>query len=191
MLREYAEAKKALFQEKRRLAFLSIGVVGASQMKAGEDKLVVEHAFSEYRKFVERELGEQKAWKFSWMADSLLAAFESPDQAIAVSRRVLSNLAWFNDGIHQLRSPFRLRCGVNCGEVVFPDSKRIEEINDETIDLTLHLQEAADENAIWFTREMLAMLRNQSGFQPMTMQQVNGHAIIEWRPARTPAASAD
>jgi len=163
MLREYAEAKKALFQEKRRFAFLSIGVVGASQMKAGEDKLVVEHAFSEYRKFIERELGEQKAWKFSWMAENVLAAFESADQAMAAAQRVLSNLGWFNDGVHQLRSKFRLHCGVNCGDVVFPESKRIEEINDETIDLTVHLQEAAEENAIWFTREMLAMLRNQSG----------------------------
>ncbi len=191
MLREYAEAKKMLFQEKRRLAFLSIGVVGSGQIKAGEDKLVVEHAFSEYRKFIDRELGEQKAWKFSWMAENVLAAFDSPDQAMAAAQHILSNLAWFNDGVHQLRSPFRLRCGVNCGDVIFPDSKRIEEINDETIDLTVHLQEGADENAIWLTREMLAMLRDQSGFQPMTMQQVHGHAVIEWHPSRTAAASAD
>ncbi len=191
MLREYAAAKKVLFQEKRRLAFLSVGVVGATQMKAGEDKLVVEHAFSEYRKFIDRELGESNAWKSSWMAENVLAAFDSPDQAMATAQHILSKLAWFNDGVHQLRSPFRLRCGVNCGEGVFPDSKRIEEISDETIDLTLHLQEAAQENAIWLTREMLAMLRDQSGFHPMTMQQVNGHAIIEWHPSPTAAATAD
>ena len=190
MLREYAETKKMLFQEKRRLAFLSIGVVDATQMKAGEDKLVVEHAFSEYRKFIDRELGEHKVWKFSWMAENALAAFDSADQAIAASQRILANLGWFNDGVHQLRSPFRLRCAVNCGEVIFPDSKRIEEINDETIDLALRLQEAAEENAIWLTRETLAVLHDQSGFQPMTMQQVNGHPVIEWRPVRASAARA-
>ena len=35
MLREYSEAKKFLFQEKRHLAFLSIDVVGSTKMKIG------------------------------------------------------------------------------------------------------------------------------------------------------------
>ena len=189
MLREYAEAKKMLFQEKRRLAFLSIGVVGAAQMKGAEDKLVVEHAFSEYRKFIDRGLNENKAWKSSWNAEGVTAAFDSPDEAMAAARHIVSNLSWFNDGVHQLRTPFRVRCGLNCGEVMFPNNKGIEEINDETIDVTLELQEAAAENSVWTTRETLSTLRDQSGFHAMTMQQVHGHAVIEWRPPQNVAAA--
>ena len=189
MLREYAEAKKSLFQEKRRLAFLSMGVIGAAQMKGGEDKLVVEHAFSEYRKFVDRALGEHKSWKSGWTADSVLAAFENPEDAMAAARNILSNLNWFNDGVHQLRTPFRLRCGLNCGDVIVPNNKAIDDINDETIDVAVALQEAAAENCLWTTRETLSTLHDQSGFQAMTMQQVNGHAIIEWRSEKRAAAS--
>jgi class 3 adenylate cyclase len=189
MLREYAEAKKMLFQEKRRLAFASIGLVGASQLKAGEDKLVVEHAFSEYRKFLERALNENKVWKFSWSAETVTAVFESPDQAMDAAKYILANMAWFNDGIHQLRTPFRVRCGINCGEVIFPDSKRVEEINDETLDLANALQEAASENVVWLTRDTLSLLRDQNGFRAMTMQQVSGHPVLEWQQTRAAGAA--
>src|SRR5207245_898669 len=52
MLREYSEAQRFLHQGQRHLAFLSIDVAGSTKMKAGEDKLVIEHAFTEYKKFV-------------------------------------------------------------------------------------------------------------------------------------------
>ncbi len=189
MLREYAEAKKMLFQEKRRLTFVSLGVVGATQIKAGEDKLVVEHAFSEYRKFIERALGENKVWKFSWAAETVTAAFESADQAADAAKYVLGHLSWFNDGVHQLRTPFQVRCGVNCGEVIFPENKRIEEINDETLDIAHGLEEAATENSLLVTRETLSLLRDQNGFQAMTMQQVHGHPVLQWRVARAVGAA--
>ncbi len=190
MLREYAEAKKMLFHEKRHIAFLAIDLMNASQMKAAEDKLVVEHAFSEYRKFVERSLSENKVWKFSWTAEGLIAAFNAPDEAVAAAQQVLNNLNWFNDGIHQLRVPFRVHCGVNCDEVVFPENKRVEDISDETIDVARELQASAAEDALWMTRETLAMLRDQRGFRPMTLKQVHGHAVIEWRVSDTRAAAA-
>ncbi len=182
MLREYAEAKKMLFQEKRRLAVLSIDVAGASRMKAGQDKLVVEHAFSEYRKYVERALEEHNAWKHSWTADGVMAAFNSPDDAAAAAQSVLAKISWFNDGVHQLSTPFQVKCGLNVGEFSFPENKRMDEITDETIDVALGLQSHAPEGALWITRETFAALRDQAGYKAQTMEQVDGHAVIEWRP---------
>src|SRR6185436_12999075 len=48
LLREYSDAQSKLYAGKQHLAFFSVDIVGSTQMKKGEDKLVVEHAFVEY-----------------------------------------------------------------------------------------------------------------------------------------------
>ena len=182
MLREYAEAKKFLFQEKRKLAFLSIDVVGSTKMKIGEDKLVIEHAFSEYKKFVERILKENNIWKVAWTPDGIMCAFFTTEDAVRAAQGVLEGLSWFNDGVHQLKTPFGVRCGINSGEVVFPEDKAMEEISDETIDVAGHMQKYAAHGALWLSRTvMMELPGDHAGWRPISDQKVDGHDVFEWR----------
>jgi serine/threonine protein kinase/class 3 adenylate cyclase len=190
LLREYAEAKKILSQEKRNLAFLSIDVVGSTKMKAGEEKLVIEHAFSEYKKFVEQILKVNNAWKAAWTPDGVMIAFFTPAEAVKAGREVLARLGWFNDGVHHMRTPFSVRCGVNAGEVVFPESKGMEEISDEVIDVAGHMQKYAAPDSLWLSREVLNQLADRGGFRPVTDKQVDGRTAYEWRVGGDPAAGA-
>jgi class 3 adenylate cyclase len=183
MLREYAEAKKFLFQEKRKLAFLSIDVVGSTKMKIGEDKLVIEHAFVEYKKFVERILKENNIWKVAWTPDGIMCAFLTTQDAVRAAQNVLDGLGWFNDGVHQLKMPFNVRCGINSGEVVFPEDKEMEEISDETIDVAGHMQKYAAHGALWLSRGVMMELGDQAGWRAITDQKVDGHDVFEWRGA--------
>ena len=57
LLRDYAASKRLLHEVTKDLSFLSIDVVGSTKMKLGEDKLVIEHAFAEWRTFIERMAG--------------------------------------------------------------------------------------------------------------------------------------
>jgi class 3 adenylate cyclase/predicted Ser/Thr protein kinase len=181
MLREYAETKKALFQEKRQLAFLSIDVVGSTRMKVGEDKLVVEHAFAEYKKFVERILKTCNCWKVAWTPDGIMCAFFTTEEAIKAGQDVLRGLAWFNDGVHGLKTKFNVRCGVNHGEVVFPEIKQMEEISDEVIDVAGHMQKYAPHGALLVSTQVHSTLGDQDGWRALD-QQVDGFDVMEWRP---------
>jgi serine/threonine protein kinase/class 3 adenylate cyclase len=189
MLREYAQAKQILFKEKRRLAFLSVDVIGSTKMKVGEDKLAVELAFSEYKKFVERILKQNNLWKVAWTPDGIMCAFPATDDAVKAAQGVLRGLAWFNDGVHQLRTPFNVRCGVNAGEVVFPEDKEMEEISDETIDVAGHMQKFAAPGVLWMAQDLCGELTDGTGFQTLP-NNVDGLQVAEWRPSGTSAEAA-
>ncbi len=181
MLREYAETKKALFQEKRRLAFLSIDVVGSTKMKINEDKLTIEHAFAEYKKFVERILKKNNIWKVAWTPDGIMCAFFSTNDAVRAGQEVLRDLRWFNDGVHGLRTPFNVRCGVNSGEVVFPEDKNMEDVSDENIDVAGHMQKYAAHGSIWMARELVQEVTDPKGFFTVDDQLVDGRVPVSWR----------
>jgi class 3 adenylate cyclase len=182
MLREYAETKKVLFQEKRHLAFLSIDVVGSTKMKIGEDKLDIEHAFDEYKLFVERILEGNNIWKVAWTPDGIMCAFNTATDAVKAGQDVLAGLAWFNGSVNHLRTPFTVRCGVNAGEVVFPEEKQMEEVSDESVDVAGHMQKYAAPGALWLSRTVMMELGDQTGWREVTEQQVDGHDCYEWRP---------
>ena len=181
MLREYSEAKKFLFQEKRRLAFLSIDVVGSTKMKIGEDKLVIEHAFAEYKKFVERILKANNLWKVAWTPDGIMCAFFTTEDAVRAAQEVLAGLTWFNDGVHQLKMAFNVRCGINAGEVVFPEDKVMEDISDEVIDVAGHMQKYAAHGALWISRGVMMELGDNKGWRAIPDQKVDGNDVFEWR----------
>ena len=150
-------------------------------MKASEEKLVIEHAFSEYKKFVEQILKANNAWKAAWTPDGAMIAFFSPAEAVRAGQQVLARLPWFNDGVHHMRTPFSVRCGVNAGEVVFPESRGVEEISDEVIDIAGHMQKYAEPDSLWLSREILNQLPDRSGFRPINDKQVDGRTAYQWR----------
>jgi len=182
MLREYAETKKLLFQQKRRLAFVAADVSNAARLKVGEDKLVIEHAFAEYRKYVERVLTANNVWKLTWQGETVLCAFFTIDNAVRAAQQIVGELVWFNDGIHQLRYKFEVRCGVSVGDVVFPEDKRIEDLSDESLDLAIAMRNRAPSNSVWAAAEALAEVGDAAAFVRVD-EPVSGQEVRAWRPA--------
>jgi class 3 adenylate cyclase len=191
LLREYSDAQNKLFAGKQHLAFFSIDVVNSTQMKKGEDKLVVEHAFVEYRKFLERILKTHNVWKFASTPDGTMAAFQKTDDAVCAAQAVLNELDWFNDGVHRLKTRFSVRCGVNVGEVIFPPERNMEEISDEVVDVAGHLQKFAAPDSLWVAREVLKEVAESSGFRMIDDKQVDGRTAFEWRKGGASAAKAN
>ncbi len=176
LLREYAAAKRILGEAKREMAFLAVDVVGSTRMKVGEDKLVIEHAFSEYKKFVERIFREFHVYKMAWTPDGVMACFTTVDEAVGAGRKLLSELDWFNRDVHQLRSKFQVRSGVNFGEVMIPDAKPLEEISDHVIDVAGHLQKNSEVNSLWVSGEAYSRLVNRAGLIHLDTQ-VDNHEV--------------
>jgi serine/threonine protein kinase/class 3 adenylate cyclase len=190
LLRQYSETQKQLSKGQRHLAFLAADVVGSTAMKRDEDKLLIEHAFAEYRKFIERILRENNVWKASYTPDGLMAAFHSVDDAVAAGKQILSEIQFFNEGVHKLRSEFRIRCGVNAGEVIFPDEKTVEQITDFVIDLAGHMQKYAAPNALWLSKDVLETAKEREGFTLVSTQEVDNRVTYEWTPNRAVAQAS-
>jgi class 3 adenylate cyclase len=186
LLREYAASKHLLSQAKKDLAFLSIDVVGSTKMKIGEDQITIEHAFAEYKKFLERIFRDCRCWKVAWTPDGVMTCFLNSDDAATAGRRLLTELEWFNSDVHQLRTKFHVRCGMNAGEVMFPDEKSMEEISDEVIDVAGHMQKYADHDTLWVSGEVFKRLSDQSGFERLD-KQVDNRETFAWRPGSSPA----
>lgn len=165
---------------KKELAFLSIDVIGSTKMKVGEEKIAIEHAFAEYKKFLERIFREQQAYKVAWTPDGVMTCFLSVDDAAKAARSLLVDLDWFNRDVHQLRSNFRVRCGLNFGEVLFPEDKPLEEVSDEVIDVAGHLQKYAEGDTLWVSEEAYNRLLDRSGFAPID-RQVDNRNVLVWR----------
>jgi len=181
LLREYSEGQQRRSNKGQRLAVLSMDVVGWARMTQSEDALVVEHAFAEYKKFVDRLLRSFQGAKTSFAQDGTLCAFENTDDAVAAAQAILKELPWFNDGVHKLKSAFHLRCGINSGELAIPDGKGLEELKSDVIDLAVDMQKSAPPDALWLPGEALAEASDNSGFTTVTGQKVDGRSVYEWR----------
>lgn len=181
-LSSYAEARSVLKQSEVELTFLSLDVVGSTTMKQGEDPYVVEQSFSDYRRLVERALRTHGAWKQTWTPDGQMAAFRSPDAAVACAREILEALPRFNQEVSALATPFRVRMGANVGVVSTDEATPMEAISDSAIDVAGHLQKYADPDHLWISAELHGRLEEVEGFRPEE-RAVDGRAVYSWTPA--------
>jgi len=181
LLREYSEGQQRRSSRGQRLAILSIDVVGWSRMTMDEDALVTEHAFAEYKKFIDRLLRSHNAQKTSFSPGGTLCAFESTDDAVAAAQAILKELPWFNEGVHKLKSAFHVRCGVNSGELALPEGKTLDELRSAVIDIAADMQKSAPPDTLWLSGEVLAEASDGSGFATVTSQKVDGRTCYEWR----------
>jgi hypothetical protein len=69
---------------------------------------------------------------------------------------------------------------VNAGEVVFPESKRMEEVSDESVDCAGNMQKYAAPGTVWISTLVRDELKDHSGFNSIETK-VDGHRVFEWR----------
>lgn len=109
-----------------------------------------------------------------------MCAFRSVDDACSAGRKVLADLDWFNDGVHQLRTKFHVRCGVNFGEVMIPEVKPLEEVSDHVIDVAGHLQKYAEQDSLWVSDEAYKHLQDRGAYTPVE-RRVDDHGVFAFR----------
>ncbi|MGH6630903.1 MAG: hypothetical protein ACREB3_14335, partial [Burkholderiales bacterium] len=118
LLKRYRELEDALKSSKRkRCAFLSVDVVGSTKMKQGETDTAIAATFQAYEEMLNRIFQEHGAWKVAWTPDGVMVCFLQLDLAVAAGQQVLKSLKDFNATDNKLRTSFRVRAGLNEGEV--------------------------------------------------------------------------
>jgi class 3 adenylate cyclase len=182
LLKRYREIEKALKAAKRKhCTFLSIDVVGSTLMKVGEHETQVAATFQAYEEMLRKIFDQFGAWKQAWTPDGVMICFLDHELAVAAGQRVLQSLKKFNESENKLRTPFRVRCGLNEGEVAIYEDSKLEKVADHVIDVAGHMQKHGRENAMWVPAELYTGLTNKSGFRPLEVE-VDGYKVCEWAP---------
>lgn len=180
LLELMAQAKRKLEEQKKNLSFLAIDVVNSTGMKIGEDPAIAERDFRQYRKLVEKAISDNKGLKAAWTPDGVMICFPTAEAAVGAAKQVIRELDQFNKGVKAMRADFKVRCGINAGEVLFDDTVPMEEMSDRSIDIAGHMQKYAGENSIFVGKHVIEEMRTQADFQPAS-REVDGCEVYQWQ----------
>jgi hypothetical protein len=179
LLEIMAEAQKKLETMQRDLAFLSIDVVGSTDMKIGEDQTQIEIDFRSYKKFIEEAIAANGAMTTAWTPDGVMICFPTVDAAVTTAQNVITGLQRFNKNVKTIRANFRVRCGVNAGPVYYDRSIPMEQMSDRVIDVAGHMQKYALPNTVALAKPAMAKLTKKDGFKPAG-KEVDGYEVYQW-----------
>ncbi|HEX4048000.1 MAG TPA: hypothetical protein VH309_09215 [Elusimicrobiota bacterium] len=179
ILEIYGKSKRALENQQRPLAFLSIDIVDSTGMKVGEDPAAVECDMMLYRKLVEDILAAGGALKSAWTPDGAMICFPGPENAVKAAQKLVADLRKFNASVKTIRRDFKVRIGVNAGLVSYDDSTPMDQMASRVIDVAGHLQKNCGINSVWTTKEVAELLRGAYALKA-TEHVVDGHAVFEW-----------
>ena len=186
LLRKYQDIEKALKASKHKLCtFLSIDIVGSTQMKVGEKETEILASFRRYDEMLRKIFEKYGAWKQAWTPDGVMICFLDRELAVGAGQRVLQSLKKFNENDNKLHTPFSVRCGLNEGEVVIYEDSKLEKIADRVIDVAGHMQKQGTPGTLWLPADVYNSLGNKVGFQPL-QTEVDGYAVFEWKPEAKP-----
>ncbi|MEP0766889.1 MAG: adenylate/guanylate cyclase domain-containing protein [Fimbriimonadia bacterium] len=148
MLRQLYELQDRLRQGTQNATFLSVDVVGSTQMKLGADPLAVEYSFGAYHQVVGQIVRECGGQVHNTSGDGITAVFDLPERALSAARAIQRAVPKLNAEQNRLATPFSVRCGIHSGAVVAPhgDLRGVEFAH--VIDIAAHLQKAAPPGGI-------------------------------------------
>lgn len=178
-IQAYTEVKDILESSNQELTFVALDVVGSTKMKIGEDPIVIEQTFINYRSLVEGLLQKFQCYKCTWTPDGQMAAFKTSDLGVLFAKGVLGALPEFNRKL-RLKTSFKLRVGVNSGVVSTDDATPMEKISSFSIDLTGHLQKYAEPDSMWISEKTFNTLAEKEGFVAIT-QKVDDTNVYSWK----------
>ncbi|MFH2202113.1 MAG: hypothetical protein ABIJ96_03275 [Elusimicrobiota bacterium] len=179
LLELMAQAKKKLEEQKKSLSFLAIDVVDSTGMKVGEDPAIAARDFTQYKKVVEKAIADNKGLKAAWTPDGVMICFPSAEAAVGAAKQVIGDLEHFNKHVKAMSRDFKVRCGINAGNVLFDETIPMEEMSDRSIDIAGHMQKYAGANSIFIGKHVIEAMRTTADFTPVE-RQVDGCDVYQW-----------
>jgi class 3 adenylate cyclase len=148
LLDQFFALQKELESHMQHRAFLSIDVVGSSDMKQAASELAVEHSFSAYRQWIEDAVRSAGGEMQSAAGDGVMCMFTRDEDAVRVAHQLQQGIASFNSLHNRLPLPFRIRCGVSAGSVAIAADTPIGHLQSPVIDRAAYLQKRAQPGSI-------------------------------------------
>jgi class 3 adenylate cyclase len=180
--------QRQLEGQKERRAFLSVDVVGSSEMKRSAPELAVEHSFGQYRGWIEDVVCAHGGEMQSAAGDGVMAIFPADAGAVRAARQLQEELPRFNQEQNRLPLPFRIRCGVSAGEVAIEEGTPLGHLQSPVIDRAAVLQKRAEPGEIVVSAEVAGAALVELGALAPVPEPAAGEPAFSWR-AETPSLS--
>ncbi len=149
LLRQLVSLQDKLRSGEQSITFLSVDIVGSTQIKAQSDPLSVEFTFNEYHLFVDVAARRFQGRIHSTAGDGVTLAFDHPQQAFAAAKNLQTGIVELNTFRNKTGIPIVLRCGIHTGSVVAPTAGDIKSINfAHVIDVAAHMQKVCPAGGI-------------------------------------------
>jgi class 3 adenylate cyclase len=183
LLRQLQQLQTKLKSGEQLVTFLSVDIVGSTQMKMIADTLSVEYTFNEYHQFVERIVKRHNGRVHSTAGDGVTCAFESSLNAFSAARNISAGLLELNTLRNTIGAPIVLRQGVHTGMVIRPESGDIRDVNfAQVIDVAAHLQKAAPAGAVVVSDESANLIQGGPSAIGVERVQASGVDGTVWLP---------
>jgi len=183
LLDQLFSLQRALEAQQQRRAFVSVDVVGSSEMKLSAPPLAVEYSFTQYRKWVDETIRSCGGQMQMAAGDGVMAMFDSDAAALRAARFLQERVGQFNATSNHLATPFRLRCGVSSGDVAVEEGATLGDLQSPVIDRAALLQKSAAPGEVRLTGEMTAAALIVLGQLQPAPDRVAGEPAFAWHAA--------
>src|SRR5438874_12702400 len=102
----------------RTSTFVSVDVVGSTQLKSGQNEQDIIYTFLAYHKLVSDLAYAHHGEVTHITGDGMMCRFQRPEDAADLAEGLLSDLPSFNKKQNHLTIPIPLRVGVHTGQVL-------------------------------------------------------------------------
>ncbi len=142
-------ALQRLFEgQRQRRAFLSVDVVGSSEMKSAANELEAEYSFQKFHRWLEWIVTKHGGQIHSVACDGAMRMFSDDSEAVKTALELQKEIDQFNATQNLLPFPFRIRCGISAGNVPVGDEIVIGQIHSHVLDRAAILQKRAKPGGI-------------------------------------------
>lgn len=190
LLQQLLEIQDQLRSDEQYATFLSVDIVGSTQMKAKSDPLSIEFTFNEYHKFVETIVTKHGGRVHSTAGDGVTVVFDKPQKAFIAGKAILAGLFEFNAFRNRLDTAIELRGGLHTGQVLAP-GQDIKSVNfAHVIDIAAHLQKVSPVGCLAVSDHTASFV--VGGKDAIGRETVEAHDVrgVVWRPRNTVQPSA-
>lgn len=171
--------------------FVSIDVVGSTQLKAGENEQDIIYTFLAYHKFVSDLAYEFHGEVITITGDGMMCRFQRPEDGAGLTLQILSQMAVFNKKQNHLSRPLSIRLGVHTGEVMEREGAASGQIISRTLDLTAKLQQSAPADHARLSETTVSLLKgNESVFRRVGWDAALSMNVFETQNAEGPTRAA-
>jgi len=144
LLRQLFTVQERLMSERVRKVFLSVDVVGSSEMMLRGPELEAEYSFNQFREWVQRIVLENNGTVQSAAGDGVMAVFDNDVDAVRAAKEIQTKLTLFNAAHNRLSAPFRVRCGISAGEVPADETIGVGDVQSSAVYKAAMLQKRAE-----------------------------------------------
>lgn len=174
--------QRLLEGQRQRRDFLSVDVVGSSEMKSEANELEAEYSFQQFHRWLEGIVAKHGGQIHSVAGDGAMCMFPDDSEAVKTALELQKEIAQFNATQNLLSVPFRIRCGVSAGNVPVANETTIGQIHSHVLDRAAILQKRAKPGSIVVSGEVAgAALMLLGEVSPLT-DPPNGQPAFEWIP---------